>query len=238
MKTNLKTIRNSDIFKLIELILFLYIFLLSINLMGESLKLFGKGFAETLISTTSNPFVGLFIGILATSLVQSSSSTTSIVVGMVGGGALTVANAIPIIMGANIGTSVTNTLVSTANINRSNELRRSFAAATVHDFFNILAVLILFPLQYIFNFLGYIALEFEELFLGAGGLNFFNPLKAITKPVSHWIIELLGGNPWIALILAILLLFLALKQIVSSLKILVVKKAFLICAIFQICVTS
>ena len=59
------------------IILLIYLFLLSIKLMGVSFKLFGKGFAEQLIATTSNPFVGLFIGILATSLIQSSSSTTS-----------------------------------------------------------------------------------------------------------------------------------------------------------------
>ena len=86
--------QNNQILKVllqvIGLIFFLYLFLLSINLMGGSLKLFGKGLAETLISTTSNPFVGLFIGILATSLIQSSSSTTSIVVGMVGAGVLSV----------------------------------------------------------------------------------------------------------------------------------------------------
>ena len=45
----------------------LYFFLVSIGLMGAAFKGFGKGFAEDLIRTTSNPFVGLFIGILATS---------------------------------------------------------------------------------------------------------------------------------------------------------------------------
>ncbi|MCZ6621799.1 MAG: Na/Pi symporter, partial [Deltaproteobacteria bacterium] len=124
-------------FRIIQLLIFLYLFLFSINLMGASLKMFGKGFAETLIASTSVPLVGLFIGILATSLIQSSSSTTAIVVGMVGGGVLTVSNAIPIIMGANIGTSVTNTLVSLAHINRTLEFRRSFSASTVHDFFNL-----------------------------------------------------------------------------------------------------
>ncbi len=85
------------------------------------MKLFGKDFAHTLLQSTSNPFVGLFIGILATSIVQSSSSTTSIVVGMVAAGAFDIPNAIPIIMGANIGTSITNTIASLPQINRSNE---------------------------------------------------------------------------------------------------------------------
>ncbi len=221
----LDKIKNSTIFQTIQLIFFLYLFLVSIALMGASFKMFGKEFAETLISTTSNPFVGLFIGILATSLIQSSSSTTSLVVGMVGGGVLTSANAIPIIMGANIGTSVTNTLVALAHVNRSVEFKRSFAASTVHDFFNILAVLVIFPLQYFFNILGIVANYLGTAFQNIGGFTFFNPLKASTKPVAKWIISMLGDLPWVALIIAILLLFLALKQIVVVLKVLVVQKA-------------
>ena len=67
----------------------LYIFLVSISLMGAAFKGFGKGFAENLIRTTSNPVVGLFIGLLVTSIIQSSSTTTSMVVGFVAGGVLT-----------------------------------------------------------------------------------------------------------------------------------------------------
>jgi sodium-dependent phosphate cotransporter len=212
------------IFQIIQLLFYLYIFLVSINLMGASLKLFGKGFAESLIANTSNPLVGLFIGILATSIVQSSSSTTSIVVGMVGGGALTVGNAIPIVMGANIGTSVTNTVVALANINRSHEFERSFAASTVHDFFNMLAVIVLFPLQYFTNFLGVSARWLGENFQNAGGMKLFNPVKAATQPAVDLFISVGGSHPWILLIIAVILLFLALRQIVSVLRVLVVKR--------------
>ena len=192
---------QETIIQILQLLFFLYLFLLSIDIMGSSLKLFGKGFAETLISTTSNPIVGLFIGILATSLIQSSSSTTSIVVGMVGGGVLNVENAIPIIMGANIGTSVTNTLVSMAHVNRTNEFRRSFSASTVHDFFNILSVIVLFPIQYFTNYLGKSATLLANGFENIGGLKLFNPIKAITKPVVNILIDLIGQYPWILFIL-------------------------------------
>jgi len=101
----------------------LYLFLVSIGLMGAAFKGFGKGFAENLIRTTSNPFVGLFVGILATSVVQSSSTTTSIVVGMVGSGVITVGSGVYIVMGANIGTTVTNTLVSLGHFTRRDEFR-------------------------------------------------------------------------------------------------------------------
>ncbi len=220
-----KEILNLTPVRLLQLILFLYLFLVSIALMGASMKMFGKGFAEALITNTSNPFVGLFIGILATSLIQSSSSTTSIVVGMVGSGVLNVVNAIPIVMGANIGTSVTNTLVSIAHVNRSNEFHRSFSASTVHDFFNIMAVIIIFPLQYSFNFLDKMAIFLGNKFVNVGGQEFFNPIKTATKPFVTLFKNWMGDYPWILLIIALLILFLSLKQIVNALRVLVVKKA-------------
>ena len=162
--------RNEVIVKVIAVIGLLYLFLLSISLMGAAFKGFGKGFAENLIQTTSNPFVGLFIGILATSLVQSSSTTTSITVGLVAAGGLDVTRAIPIIIGANIGTSVTNTLVSVGHISRPEEFKRAFSAATVHDFFNLIAVVIIFPIQLATNFLGRAAAFLADL--GGGTIRF------------------------------------------------------------------
>lgn len=213
------------IFRVVLLAGYLYLFLLSIDMMGTSMKMFGKGFSENLIASTSNPLVGLLIGILATSLIQSSSTTTTIVVGLVGGGGLTVPNAIPIVMGANIGTSVTNTLVSLANMNRSSEFRRSFAASIVHDFFNFLAVLILFPLQYYTNFLGFSSEGLARAFSNVGGLSFLNPVKAATEPVVGLLSMIVQEKGWLLLLLALLFLFIALKQIVATLRNLVLKKA-------------
>ncbi len=216
--------RHIVLFNLLLLVASLYLFLFSLELMGTSLKMFGKGMAETLISTTTNPLVGLFIGILATSIMQSSSSTTAIVVGLVAGGVLNVANAIPIIMGANIGTSVTNTLASLTQIKRSVEFQRSFSAAIIHDFFNLLAVLVLFPLQYYTNYLGKAATYLGEQFQGIGGLQLLSPVKALTKPPAAVLKELIH-QPWILLGLALFLLLFSLTRMVKALKVLVVTKA-------------
>ncbi len=216
---------TSTLVRIVLLILSLYLFLFSINLMGTALKMFGKGFAEAMIASTSVPVVGLFIGILATSLIQSSSTTTSIVVAMVGGDVLTVANAIPIIMGANIGTSVTNTLVSIAHINRSQEFHRSFAASTVHDFFNLLSVLVIFPLQMTTNFLGIGATLLADQFQHSGGMHLFNPVKAATKPLVGLLVQGIGPFPGILFALSLVLLFLALNRLVSVLRVLLVKRA-------------
>jgi sodium-dependent phosphate cotransporter len=210
----------------LSLIFFIYLFFLSLQLMGDSLKLFGKDFSATLIQTTTNPLIGLFIGILATSIVQSSSSTTSIVVGMVAAGALSIENAIPIIMGANIGTSVTSFIAAFPQINRSNEFKRAFAAATVHDFFNLLSVLVIFPLQLVTNFLGIISKQLAEVFANVGGLEFFSIVKVLTKPVSKFIINIVGPElVWLSFVIALIILFVALKYMVTSLKVLVVSKA-------------
>lgn len=193
--------------------------------MGTSLKMMGKGMATTLIQTTTNPLVGLFIGILATSLIQSSSSTTSIVVGMVGGGVLNVANAIPIIMGANIGTSVTNTLASLTQIKRNTEFQRSFSVAIVHDYFNMLSVLVIFPLQYFTNFLGRIATFMGEKFQNVGGLKFLSPVKALTRPLADILKRLLEDYSWVLFVISLFLLLFALTQMVKALKVLIVQKA-------------
>lgn len=210
---------------LLQLALFLYCFIFSLDLMGASLKMFGQGFAETLIQTTANPFVGFFIGVLATSVIQSSSSTTSIVVGMVAGGVLEIQSAIPIIMGANIGTSITNLLVSLPQISRRSEFGRAFSAAIVHDFFNWLAVLVLFPLQLKTNFLGIGANLLGHSFQNIGGLALLSPVKVLTQPPVVLLKGWFESHPWILVILSLALLLLSLKKMVDALKALVVEKA-------------
>ena len=200
----------------------MYTFFLSITLMGDSFKFFGSGFAEQLLATTANPFVGLFVGILATSLVQSSSTTTSMVVALVAGGGLEVSGAIPMVIGANIGTSVTNTLVSIGHISRPAEFRRAFAAATVHDFFNLIAVAILFPLQLATNFLDIAARFLGRQLQNSGGMTLVNPIKLVVDPVADLIARLTGESGTILLIMAIVLLFTALRYIVVHLKVLVI----------------
>lgn len=202
----------------LSLVLVLFLFFVSLELMGASFKLMGKDVARVLLETTENPFVGLFIGILVTSLVQSSSTVTSMVVGLVAGGGLTVAGAIPVVMGANVGTSVTNTFVSLGHITRKDEFRRAFAGATVHDFFNLLAVLVLFPLEL---FTGVISKSAGVLARGVGGLggaDLLSPLKLVTEPVTNAIIGLAGENGGVVLLLGVLGLFVALRYLVVLLR--------------------
>ena len=174
---------------------------------------------------TSNPLIGLFTGILATALAQSSSTTTSIAVGMVAAGALTIEGAIPIVMGANIGTSVTNLLVSMGHITRREEFRRALAGAAVHDFFNLLVVAILLPLEIAFGYLRWLSENVADAFEGVGGMKFASPLKIITKPAINALLELLNNNAILSLILALAIMYLALKFLVDLAKGIVVKRS-------------
>jgi sodium-dependent phosphate cotransporter len=209
--------RGGTALRVLALAGLLYLFFVSIGLMGKSFKLFGSGLVDGLIEGASNPVVGLFAGVLCTAIIQSSSTTTSIVVALVASGALPAEYGIPVIMGANIGTSVTNILVSIGHIGRRDEFTRAFAAATVHDFFNTITVLILFPIQVATNFLGRIAGWLAGAFEGAGGLKFSNPIKMITGPVIDIFLGL-GTNPYVLLGVALVLLFIALRLMVTVMK--------------------
>ena len=221
--------------KIAAIFAILYLFLLSIGMIGAGFKGLGRGFAEELMSGDAAPLVGLFIGILATSLIQSSSTTTSLVVGMVAAGTfgedpfVAVAAAIPYIMGANIGTSVTNTIVALGHIVNKNEFKRAFSASVVHDFFNVFSVIILFPLQYYFGIISKTANWMASLFMGAGTFTFKSPIKMITKPAVTAIKDffkmqdLINYN-WLLIIVALILLFISLRYLTVLIRSLVMEK--------------
>jgi sodium-dependent phosphate cotransporter len=207
----------------------LYLFFSSIELMSTAFKMGGRGFAEQLLNTAADPVAGLILGFLATSLIQSSSTTTTIVVGLVASEALTIPLAVPIIMGANIGTTTTNTIVSIGHVTRPAEFERAFAASTVHDFFNVLAALTILPLEIFFHPVEKMATEiffhpvekmatlFQRVFAGVGGMSLANPLKAVVEPLTDAVAEALPYElPLIAL--ALLVLFVALHQLMRLMR--------------------
>lgn len=217
-----KPLLANPILRVLLLLVLLYVFFLSISLMGASFKFFGREFAERLLATTANPFVGLFIGVLATSMVQSSSTVTAMTVGLVAGGALDVQGAIPVILGSNVGTSVTNTLVSVGHIARPDEFRRAFAAATVHDFFNLILVVVFFPLQLFTNVLGHASSVLTEALRESGGLQLVNPIKTVVEPAVTVIGRGTSESGALMLLIAVGLLFLSLRYLVVVLRSLVI----------------
>ncbi|WP_000609762.1 Na/Pi symporter [Vibrio mimicus] len=162
----------------------LYLLLLAVAMVGSGFKWATGDQAKVLFEFASHPIAGLMIGLVATALIQSSSTVTSIIVGLVAGG-LPVETAIPMVMGANIGTTVTNTLVSLGHMRCKEEFRRAFASATIHDFFNLLAVLIFLPLEMMFGILEKVSHWLVSPLLATGDMSMkgFDFIKPITKPI-------------------------------------------------------
>lgn len=189
------------------------LFLLAIDLMIYALSYIGLGAARDLIKIAEIPFISLFIGLLSTALIQSSSTVTSIAVAMVASGTISLNMGIFVIMGANIGTTLTSDIISLSYIASKSKFRLALSAAVVHDFFNILTTLIIFPLEYYYKILSGSAMFITKLL----GVKSPSPDLVVTKPVYSIIKPLTVGisnlvdNYWIVAIIGIFLLFTAIK---------------------------
>lgn len=208
-----------------------YLLISAVSVIGSGFKVATGDHAQQLFEFASNPFVGLMIGIMATALIQSSSTVSSIIVGMVAGG-LPVVIAIPMIFGSNIGTTVTNTLVSLGHVRDKDEFRRAFSAATVHDFFNFIAVAIFLPLELMFGFLDKMARGMATALAGGGeysmsGLNFVKTATAPAVDTMTWFGNLFPGLAagLVMIALGIALIFFSIRYIGKLLKVLMVGRA-------------
>ena len=197
----------------------IYILITAVNVIGDGFKSATGGQAEELFAFAENPLIALMIGVLATGLIQSSSTTTSIVVGLAAGG-LPMEICIPMLMGANIGTTLTSTLVSLGMVRDKESFRRGFAAASVHDMFNLFAVVIFLPLEMLTGILekssgwlseqmagsdgGIVAVIFGGI--GAGVTAVTEPLADLIGMLAEWIPQPWGG---------ILLIFIGIGLILS-----------------------
>ncbi|KAJ9465760.1 hypothetical protein DIPPA_19221 [Diplonema papillatum] len=175
----------------------LYLFIIALGLMGNAFKILGgrssgRTFRDS--DLIANPVAGLAIGILATVLMQSSSTTTSIVISMAASDLVTVKNASYLVMGANIGTSVTNTIVSIAHLNSPDEYRRAFTGSVFHDMFNWLTVGIFLPLEVASGFLRELAgAATESLNLGDDKREKTEFIKKITEPAQGRVVSVDSG---------------------------------------------
>lgn len=203
---------HSTLYRSVAIAISIFIFLLSISMMGISIGSLTGETSAMVLGAVENPFIGLFIGLLATALLQSSSTVTSILVAAVAAQAINLSDAIPIVMGANIGTTLTSTIVSMGYITKTKEFRRAVSAGTIHDFFNVIMVLILFPIE-----IKYHLLEGGSRYIssmiggpGTGNTSGYNPTYYFNL-INSWLIENMGGV--FGIILSILLLFICLKFI-------------------------
>lgn len=210
-KVGIDTVRKRT-FKIAILLLGLLLFIFSIDMLSVSMTKLNSDLAREIFQATNNPFVGLFIGLLITAMVQSSSTVTAMIVAVVASGSISLQQAVPMVMGANIGTTITSTLVAFSYIMKKNEFKKALAAGVLHDVFNILTVLILFPLEVYFGLLSSAA-SFLTHSLFENNTKYANDYAynvIFTRPISLWISNLIG-SPLFTLLFSVLLVFVAIK---------------------------
>lgn len=207
---------------ILKFIVFILLFWVALQLLITGFKELNTSYVEQIIISTSHPFIALFIGLLATALLQSSSTITSMVVALVAAGTITIENATFMIMGANIGTTITSTLVSMGHFSKKKEFRKAIAAGTLHDFFNILTAIIILPLEYYFGFLSqlatYLASFFDtsnSIFIGGSSPSWSS---IITKPILDFLLAIFFGQSIFIIILATLLLYFSIRFIAYQFK--------------------
>ncbi len=219
--------RSSPLVRIALVIGLLFIFLLGVNGLGDAFKSLGQNALDSFFAATENPFMSLMVGILATTLVQSSSVTTALIVALVAAPVdpLPIANAVPMVMGANIGTTVTNTIVALAHMGRRDEFYRAFSVATCHDFFNYMAVAILLPFEMLTGYLQKTATALTRFLTGFSGAEYDSPikgaLKAAQRPIKHTIDLLVASETAQAIVLILLsglMIYLALIFLVKVMR--------------------
>lgn len=209
---------SSVIAKVIFIVLSILLFFFSLDLVVASLSGAVGFINDNLLPASLSPFVGLFLGLLITAIIESSSTTSTMVVAMVATGTLTTEEAVPVIMGANIGTTLTSTLVALSFISKKRAFRKALGVGIIHDFYNILMVMILFPLEYYYKFLSGLATYFAQFFYSDNLTNLTNGAEAgigmgFADNVLLWI-----NNGVVALCLSFILLFASIKLLASTIK--------------------
>src|SRR5215475_2300504 len=211
----------------------IYLLICAVSIISRGFAGLSGDAAHTMFAFAANPWVGLSVGVLGTVLIQSSTTTTAIAVTAVGSGALPIHGAIPIILGANVGTTVTPTLVALTYIGSRTEFRRALGASTIHDFYNLLALLIFFPLELIWHPLERLSGALTNALYGTGWLpdpNRFNFVRAATRPVENGVITATSHlsstlGPLFTIVIGAVLIFAAVHFLGKLLKLLMVGKA-------------
>ena len=204
--------------RLVLFILILYLFLFSLEMMSVSAQLFDTNLIRTALA---NPFVALVIGLLATAIFQSSSTTTSMLVALVGSGTITISEAIPVVMGANIGTTITAIITSVGHISGKKEFRKAVSAAFMHHNFKLLTAILLFPLEYYFHFLSDISVYITQ-FISADNVAKNESSSFIYRYAIDPIVGLITGtlqvHAAVSFILSLAILFISIRSFIALLK--------------------
>uniref|UniRef100_A0A914CH60 Sodium-dependent phosphate transporter n=1 Tax=Acrobeloides nanus TaxID=290746 RepID=A0A914CH60_9BILA len=172
-------------------LLVIFAFICSLSLLADSLKLIGGRGLGSVIKNSDiiqNPISASIIGMIVTIILQNSSTLNSILVGMIAGGLITVHQSIPIMLGAEMGGSLTNALISLTQSGHRDQFRRAFAAVTLNDIFNFLSYFIFLPIEMATGFIEKISDLLVQPFSKIKTKNLVT-LNLLTDPVLNYIVQ-------------------------------------------------
>ncbi len=154
---------------------------------------------DILNASLATPFTGLMSGVIITSLIQSSSATIALVVTTVAAGAISVEDSVFILMGANIGTTITNTIVGLAQAHKRERFDRMVPAIIVDDVFKFLNVLLFYIIEVTTGFLHGLSVSFvnsiQEISFVRDTLGGFpDVLDALTDPAAEPFLNLITST--------------------------------------------
>lgn len=194
-----------DIFSIITLLGGLGLFLYGMNLMGTGLKASAGGKLESVLEKmSSTPIRGIFFGTLVTGVIQSSSATAAMVVGFVNSGIMKLTQAIGIVMGANIGTTVTGWLLSLAEISESALWLRLIKPTTLAPLIVLIgAALVMFGKTNKKRNVGSVALGFGMLMMGMSLMS--GAAAPLADDAGFCSLLTLFSNPFLGLIVGMLM---------------------------------
>lgn len=201
---------SSNLWKLPLLLLALAWFWFSLDSLSLSVSSLGRESLYAFIASNINPITGLFLGLLFTAIIQSSSTVTSALVALVASGIIDLATALPIVMGANLGTTLTSQIVAMGYLSRKKEFKRAFATANLHLFFNIITVLVLLPLEIYTGAISYISQAIGNLFVDVtsfSGRSASGFIGNWLSPVSSSFVAIFGDWTSVAFIVSAISLF-------------------------------
>lgn len=181
------------------------LFLFGMSIMGDGLKkVAGNKLELVLYKLTSNPVKGVLLGLLVTAVIQSSSATSVMVVGFVNSGMMQVSQAIGIIMGANIGTSVTGWILCLSNISGENSMISLFSTATLTAVIALVGIVLrMLTKSNVKKHLGDILLGFAVLMYGMQSMSAaVSPLSQSEAFIS---ILTMFQNPFLGILMGILI---------------------------------
>lgn len=195
----------------------LFLFLISLELITSACRELGAGYTKGIIQVVGNPVVSLFIGLLATAIIQSSSTITSSLVAMVAANVISLEAAVPAVLGANIGTSVTSMLVSFGHLGSPKAFKRGYMVASSHVIFNVLTAILFFPLEQKWKILSqssqYLANHLSNW--GAIGEGWFAFNNSLITPVASLLKSVAQGLPVAILGFSLVLLFMCIFSLTA-----------------------